>query len=138
MFRPKSLETVKKIEIYFHVNKCQFSVFIISFIERSHLSESLVNPEQFQSFIFLSEKNQDNPEKYLTVLFLESFIFSSDLFITEVLACIVKAIQELLRQMRNEKLCCILYIYIHTCVCVCVCVRACILIYWKLPWWLRQ
>ena len=65
----------------------------------------------------------------MTVLFLESFIFSSDLFITEVLACIVKAIQELLRQMRNEKLCCILYIYIHTCVCVCVCVCVCARVY---------
>ena len=67
-------------------------------------------------------KNQDNPENYLTVLFLESFIFSSNLFITEVLACIVKAIQELLRQMRN---CAVFYtyIYIHTYVCVCVCVH---------------
>ena len=58
----------------------------------------------------------------MTVLFLESFFFSSKLFITEVLACIVKDIQELLRQVRSEKLCCILYTCRHMCVCVCVCV----------------
>ena len=89
--------------------------------ERPHLSVSGLS-WTVSVFHISFRKNQDNPENYLTVLFLESFFFSNRLFITEVLACIVKAIQELLRQVRSEKLCCILYTYRHMCVCVCVCV----------------
>ena len=104
-----------------YVYKCQSSVFIISFIERPHLSESLAYPEQFQPLKFPFQRKTKIIQRTISQHFsLGAFFFNISLFIMEVLACIVKAIHEILRQMRNKKLGCILNIYTHICIYMCV------------------